>query len=113
GSLAPTCNSWDGQTITLAILKPDGTTLASTTSTLCGNHVNAQLPTAGTYAVYVDVANARTGTLTVTLSQPVSGAITPIDDPLVVTLRPGQGIRKTFTGNAGDWISFAVSSVSS
>jgi hypothetical protein len=111
-SLSPSCNSWDAA-ITLAILKPDGTTLSSTTSTRCGADLDAQLPLAGTYTAYIDIAFARSGSLTVTLSDPVGGEITPADAPLPVTIRPGQDIRKFFTGTAGQWIGIGISSVGS
>jgi large repetitive protein len=110
-SLAPGCQQWF-QYITVSIVKADGSTLTSGTLTQCGGDLDVQLPVAGTYAAVVDTLYPAEGSLTVTLSDPVGGSISPTDAPLAVTLRPGQDVRKTFSGTAGQWMSFGVSNVS-
>jgi YD repeat-containing protein len=94
-------------TIILAVRKPDGTTLSSTS----GNDVAfvdaIALPVAGTYSVLVDPMLAVTGTTTVTIYEVVDGTGTVTMDgpavPVTVTA-PGQKIRLTFPGVAGQRI---------
>jgi len=99
----------------VSILKPDGTTQVAPTSVgTSGGFIDTNtLPVAGTYTILVDPDWSNTGTVTVVLTVPVTGTITTADPPLAVTLQSGQVIRKTFTGTAGEWKTFAVSSVSS
>jgi len=111
-SISPGCQQWNGF-LYLAILKPDGTTLASGFYTQCGGDLDVQLPASGTYTALVDTVQGRAGTLTLTLSTAIEGVIGPTDAPLNVTLRPGQDVRKTFSGTAGQWITFAVGEISS
>jgi hypothetical protein len=86
---------------TTSLLRPDGTTLASTT----GTYLDTQtLPVPGTYTLFVNPALFYTGSATVTLSDVVdlTGTITPGGPPVTVTTTtPGQVARLTFAGTAG------------
>jgi hypothetical protein len=60
------------------------------------------LPSNGSYAVLVEPASAATGTLTVTLSDEVTGTIAVNGTAVAVTIsRPGQRARVTFSGTSG------------
>src|SRR5262249_15805411 len=66
----------------------------------------------GTYTIVVDPQDAKTVSLTLTLSEPLTGTLI-IDGPSVpVTLRPGQNARLTFDGMTGQRISLGVTEVS-
>jgi hypothetical protein len=94
---------------TLAILKPDGTQLASIFS--CGNNIFIEpqvLPSAGTYTVLVNPNGAATGQATISLFEVVDviDSIT-IDGPAVSSTvnTPGQNARLSFSGSAGQRVS--------
>lgn len=100
---------------TLAILRPDGTTLASVTANTSGGYIDTQtLATAGTYTVLVDPSGTNTGNITLTLydvvdltgSIAIDGAAVPVS---VAT--PGQSARLTFDGAAGQSVSLNTTSV--
>jgi hypothetical protein len=68
--LAPsTCYS-NQDYITLQMLKPDGTTLASRTMTQCGGSLGASLSVTGTHTILIDVRYGTSGSLTLTLTSP-------------------------------------------
>ena len=97
----------------VSILRPDGTDLASNRIfTSVGDIDIAPLSDTGTYTVVVD-PGALTGSLTLTLSEPVTGAIT-IDGPSVPVIlnRPGQDARLTFEGMTGQQLRLGVGEVS-
>ncbi len=88
---------------TARILKPDGTTLASTTFVTGAGFIDIQtLQTAGTYTVEVDPSAANTGSVTLTLYNvpaDVTGTITAGGAAVTSTIgTPGQNARYTFTG---------------
>jgi YD repeat-containing protein len=86
---------------TVTVLKPDGATLVASAG--LGDALDLPvLPATGTYTIFVDPNNAATGSLTVTLSEEISGPITigGAAVPLSIT-RPGQRARLTFQGTAG------------
>ena len=100
----------------LSILKPNGTTLVSTTVGTNGGDLDTEpLPDTGTYTVVVDPEGssfnpgATTASLALTLSEPMSGAIT-IGGPSVPIMlnRPGQNARLTFEGTAGQRVSLGI-----
>ena len=103
---APTCCT----TSTMAIYKPDGTTLVAPLGFLqAGNGTpSVQLPVTGTYSIIIDPYNTVAGNVTLTLSEDLQPSIS-INGP-VVTLsnRAGQNARLTFTGTAGQWVSLGV-----
>jgi len=104
-----------GGSTTVAILKPDGTTLASRTVTTSGGLLEpATLPTAGSYTVLLDPAAANTGNATLRLHAVVdlTGPITPGGAAVPLTVAtPGQNALLTFTGTAGQKMSVDATSV--
>ena len=96
-----------------SILHPDGTTLASNFVFSKGRSIHAgPLPDTGTHTIIVDPQDANTVSLTLTLSEPVTGALTIGGASLPVTLRPGQEARLTFEGTMGQRASLGVTEVS-
>jgi len=97
--------------LNVAILRPDGSSLASTGT--CGSSAfvdSTTLPTAGTYAVLIDPGGTGTGSATVQLNtfSDLSGTIT-IGTPLTVTTTGiGQNARYTFSATAGQQISLML-----
>ncbi|MBI4490136.1 MAG: IPT/TIG domain-containing protein [Deltaproteobacteria bacterium] len=55
---------------TVAIRKPDGTSLVSTNVGTSGSVLNTQLPANGTYTILVDPASTNTGSMTLALGAP-------------------------------------------
>ena len=98
----------------VALLKPDGSTLASSTISSSGAFVDVQtLPVAGTYTVLVDPAGSVVGAVTTNLYNvnDFSGTITPNGAAVPVNLTvPGQNGKLTFTGAALDRISVNLTS---
>jgi uncharacterized protein YhfF len=95
----------DALSETTSILKPDGSTLASTS----GNFIDVQtLPVTGMYTVFVDPQLASTGSVTLNLYlvPTCTGSITPGGAGVTATVStPGQDCRFTFTGTAGQRVS--------
>lgn len=93
----------------VSILRPDGTTLASTS----GWFIDSQtLSTTGTYTVFIDPVSSGTGSATLTLYtfSDVSGSITADGTPVNVSLStPGQNATLTFSGTSGQRVSLKVS----
>ncbi|MGH9961495.1 MAG: hypothetical protein ACREBC_30940, partial [Pyrinomonadaceae bacterium] len=88
----------------VAIYKPDGTALLAPfgfQNTGAGT-VSSTLPVNGTYSIVVDPYVARTGTLTLTLSQDLPGTLTINGSALTLDFsRIGQNASLTFNGTAG------------
>jgi hypothetical protein len=97
-------------TSTVSILKPDGTTLLSLVQfyTVGNGTPSVQLPTTGTYAIFVDPYNAVSGTATISLSEDLSPPISINGAAPTLTIRPGQNGRLLFSGSAGQWVSVGV-----
>jgi len=97
---------------TLAILKPDGSTLASTFS--CGSSIFIEpqtLAVAGTYTVLIDPNTSATGSATVTLYNVVdtTGTLTINAPAINVSLTtPGQISSLTFSGTASQQVTVRV-----
>jgi large repetitive protein len=106
-----------GSTGTLAILAPDGTTVASGITSTCGGTCNPQgvvsagpLPTTGTYTfLYEQDSKEPTGSgaVTITVLLPVTGALT-VGTPNSIVVAGGQGFEETFAGTAGQSMSVAL-----
>jgi hypothetical protein len=101
-------------TSTISMLKPDGTTLVSAFIGTSGGSLDptTTLPTTGTYIIVVDPSGLATGTITLTLTAPLTGTIT-LDGasvPLSFT-KAGQTARYTFSGTSGQWLSLGLTSV--
>jgi hypothetical protein len=109
-----------GLTITsgfVSILRPDGTTLAikpfnAPTSAFVDR---AQLPSTGTYTVFVDPSGASVGAATVSLYDvppDLTGTITVGGAPVrVATAAPGQNATLAFAGSAGQSLTVSVTAV--
>jgi YD repeat-containing protein len=102
--------------VSISVLKPDGSTLLSPTSPLfSGGNAVLDLPVppvTGTYTLFVDPYLLNTGGLTLLLSSEIVGSIA-LDGatfPLSVT-RAGQNARLTFDGTAGQRVSLALTGV--
>ncbi|NOT24138.1 MAG: RHS repeat protein [Nitrospiraceae bacterium] len=99
---------------TVSMLKPDGTTLVSTSISTSGGSLDptTALPTTGTYTIVVDPTSTYTGSLTLTLSSALSGTITLDGASVPISLtRIGQTARYTFSGTSGQWVSLGLTSV--
>ncbi|OQW36993.1 MAG: hypothetical protein A4E19_14765 [Nitrospira sp. SG-bin1] len=99
---------------TVSLLKPDGTTLVSSSFNTSGGSLDptTTLPTTGTYTIVVDPAGLATGSMTLTLTSPLTGMIT-LDGasvPINIT-KAGQTARYTFSGTSGQWLSLGMTSV--
>ncbi len=99
---------------TISLLKPDGTTLVSSTIGTAGGSLDptTTLPVTGTYTILVDPANTYTGSLTLTLSSALTGTVTLDGASVPISLtKVGQTARYTFTGTTGQWVSLGLTSV--
>jgi pimeloyl-ACP methyl ester carboxylesterase len=99
---------------TVSLLKPDGSTLASTPiASPAAYLVDVTLPVAGTYTILVDPDGSQTGSTTVTLYNvtDVTGTITPggAAVPVSITI-PGQNAKLTFSGGPGQRVSVTLTS---
>jgi hypothetical protein len=95
-------------------LKPDGTMLASTSVGTGGGGLEppATLPTTGTYTVVVDPSGIYTGNITLTLMSYLSGSLNLDGTATTSTIATvGQNALYTFSGTAGQWVSFGFTSV--
>jgi YD repeat-containing protein len=97
----------------VTILRPGGATFAAKSVGVPGDDIDAQpLPESGTYTIIVDPQQAKIMSLTLTLSEPITGTLTLGGPPVPVTLdRPGQDARLTFQGTTGQRVSLRVSDV--
>jgi YD repeat-containing protein len=98
----------------VSMFKPDGSTLASIGIGTSGGSLDpvSALPTTGTYTIVVDPSGLATGSMTLTLTSPLTGTIT-LDGasvPLSFT-KAGQTARYTFSGTSGQWLSVGLTSV--
>ncbi len=99
---------------TVTLLKPDGTTLASTSVTTAGGGLEppSTLPTTGTYTLVVDPAGIYTGNITLKLMSYLTVALNLDGAATVATITPvGRNALYTFNGTAGQWVSFGFTSV--
>jgi hypothetical protein len=70
------------------------------------------LRVAGTYAVMVTPDRTDTGSITLTLSQPVTGTIVADGQPVSVNIeRPGQHARLTFEGQRGQTLTLTATRI--
>jgi hypothetical protein len=99
---------------TVTLLKPDGTTLASTSVTTAGGGLEppSTLPTTGTYTIVVDPAGTNTGNITLKLMSDLTGTLNLDGTATVATITTvGQDALYTFSGTAGQWVSLGFTSV--
>jgi hypothetical protein len=99
---------------TVAILKPDGTTLvAASIFGVAGKFVDKKaLPVNGTYTIVIDPTNAVVGSATLTLYDvpaDATGSLSLAGPPLTLTTTvPGQNAKATFTGTSGQRVSLKI-----
>ena len=102
-----------GNSATIYLKKPDGTTLGSV-FVLTSGFVDAQtLPTTGTYSVLSDPTNSAVGSVTLTAHSVTdsSGTVTINGGATTVTTStPGQNGNYTFSGTASQLITISVAS---
>lgn len=99
---------------TVSLLKPDGSTLVSTSISTTGGSLDptTALPTTGTYTIVVDPVGLATGNMTLTLTSPVTGTITLDGASVPISLtKAGRTARYTFNGTAGQWLSLGMTAV--
>lgn len=99
---------------TVAVLRPDGSVLPTTTYYTASNgFIDARLlPDTGTYTILVDVDTTLTGSVNVALYDflDVTGPITPGGSAVTATTTaPGQNITLTFSGTAGQRVALLTS----
>ena len=93
----------------LTVWKPDGTLFASSPGTTDLSMVMPPLPTTGTYGILFDPTNVESRSMTLTLSEEISGAIVIDGASVPLTLaRPGQIARLTVAATAGQRLNTAV-----
>lgn len=97
----------------ISILSPDGSTLFGPTLVdTQGNGFDLPvLPASGTYTIFVNPRSINTGSITLTLSQEITGALTVNGSALAITLRAGQHARLTFSGSTGQDVGLGFTSV--
>lgn len=99
---------------TVTLLKPDGTMLASTPVGTAGGGLEppSTLPTTGTYTIVVDPTGIYTGNITLKLMSYLTGALNLDGAATVATITPvGRNALYTFSGTAGQWVSFGFTAV--
>lgn len=100
--------------VTVTLLAPNGTTLATTSVGTGGGGLEpaSTLPTTGTYTIVVDPTGIYTGTITLKLMSYLSGALNLNGTATTSTISTvGQNARYTFTGTAGQWVSVGFTAV--
>jgi uncharacterized protein YhfF len=100
----------------VTLLKPNGTTLASTTTFATGGGFldAVTLPQSGTYTVLVDYQGPATGDVTLTLHDVPPDVIEPVafgSSVTVTTSVPGQNARVTFSGTVGGRASVRIAPI--
>lgn len=100
--------------VTVTLLKPDGTTLASTSVGTGGGGLEppTTLPTTGTYTIVVDPSGVYTGNITLKLMSYLTGTLNLDGTATTATITTvGQNALYTFSGTAGQWVSVGFTSV--
>jgi YD repeat-containing protein len=102
----PTCGTYNA----FVILKPDGSTLGSSSWSVCSGSIIGPflMPTTGTYVLVVDPFKSGTGQVAVSVYDvvDVAGPITLDGSPMTAALNtPGQRALWTFSGTANQRVS--------
>lgn len=99
---------------TVTLLAPNGSTLASTSVGTGGGGLEpaSTLPTTGTYTIVVDPSGIYTGNITLKLMSYLTGTLNLDGTATTSTITTvGQNALYTFSGTAGQWISFGFTAV--
>jgi len=76
-----------------------------------GDELDTQLLFSGTHSILLDPSGINTGSVTFTLSQPITGSITINGSSVPVSItRPGQDARLTFSGTASQQVTVRLTS---
>jgi YD repeat-containing protein len=95
--------------LSLSILKPDGSTLASTPFTTgTASLVGQRLATTGTYQIAISPSAGMTGSATVSLITQSSNGTIGFNTPVTSTVTASSLIGFSFTGTAGQVVSAEV-----
>lgn len=99
--------------LTVRVLKPDGSQLSETLVGSNGEGVDVPvLPASGTYTIFLDPDSPHAGSATLTVSEDLTGSITTGAGPASVAItRLGQNGRLTFEGAAGQQLRLTFSGV--
>jgi len=103
-----------GQPVRYTVLRPDGSTQFATYSTVYGTGFNLpNLPTTGTYTLYVDPQYGVTANLIVKPipSNSVAIAVNGASSSVTIADTPGSNSYSTFTATAGENITFAIANL--
>lgn len=96
------------------VLKPDGTSLTSSSVSTTGNFETGVLPVGGTYTVYVDMTGATIGKVDlqlVSIAADATGTVVVNGPPTNLTLSKRQHGVLTFAGVAGQRLSLGYTEV--
>jgi hypothetical protein len=100
--------------VTLSVLTPYGSTLASNSPELGGYAYidSTAMPVSGTYTLLIDPSgtNVGSGSVVVYFFQDVTGTIAPGTPANITTAVPGQNIRLTFNGTGGQQVGASLNS---
>ena len=96
---------------TISMQKPDGSVLLAPMNfnNAGAGTASALLPVTGTYAIVIDPWFARSGAMTVTLSEDLAPPISINGSAASLNYRIGQNARITFAGTAGQRVSVGLS----
>jgi hypothetical protein len=97
-----------------SVIHPDGSTVASRGGFGSGNTTldMPPLPVTGTYVMLLDPFTSYQGNVTLTLSEELTGTITPGGSPVAVSIpRASQRARLSFSGTAGQRVSINATDV--
>jgi RHS repeat-associated protein len=120
--IAMSASAWSSAGATMSILKPDGTTLAGSSTSVSTSGAFKDpltLPANGTYTMLFDPQVASSGSVTLKLYDVPTDQSIPVvpttagDAEALTFAAPGQAARLTFSGQAGQGISVRGTSLGS
>jgi YD repeat-containing protein len=98
----------------VTVFRPDGSRFAALANLgPAGGVIDVPpLPVSGTYTILVDPQSTNTGSLTLALSQEITGTVAIDGPPATVSLaNAGQNARVAFSGTSGQRLGLGISSV--
>lgn len=94
------------------LYRPDGSLLFSTGAWGANGssvQILPRIPVTGNYTVVTEISDAVTGSTQITLRPSVNVTLTPdATPPTVTTTSPGQSVKASFSGTAGQNLGFAI-----